>query len=69
MGPVFPFDMSVIVFLVFSGACELDGFVTFFEIVVEEMIEEFAAVIEIDAEDGERQGIFHIFDFASDLAA
>ena len=68
MGPVFPFDVSIIVFLIFSGAGELDGFFTFEEVIVEETVEEFTAVIEIDAADGKRQGIFHIFDFPRNFA-
>ena len=54
MGPVFSFDVGVVVFLVFSGASELDGFFTLDEVVKEKAVEKFSAVIEIDTEDGKR---------------
>ena len=68
VGPVFPFDVGVVVFLVFSGASELDGFVSFPEIVEEEMIDKFSSVVKVNAEDRKRQGIFHIFDLPGDFA-
>ncbi len=33
VSPVFTFDVSVIVFLVFSGSSELDGIISFAEII------------------------------------
>ena len=68
MGPVFTFDMGVVIFLVGPCACELDGFFAFEEVVEEESVEELSAVIEIDTEDNEGQGIFHIFNLSGDLA-
>jgi len=68
VGPVFSFDVGVVVFLIFPGACELDWFFTFEEVVEEKAVKELPAVIKVDAEDGERQGIFHIFDFSSNFA-
>lgn len=68
VGPVFPFDVGVVVFLVFSGASELDGFISFPEIVEEEMIDKFSSVVKVNAEDRKRQGILHIFDFLCDFA-
>lgn len=62
MGPVFAFDVCVVVFLVFSGTRKLHRFISFFEIIVEEMVEEFSAIIEIYTEDVKREGVFHIFD-------
>lgn len=67
MSPVFTFDVSVIVFLIGSGACELDGLLAFEEVVIEETVEELPAVIKVNAEDGKRQRIFHIFDFPCDF--
>ena len=67
MGPVFTFDVGIVVFLVFSGASELDGFIALLKVIEEKAVDEFAAVIEIDAEDNERQGIFHIFDLLRDF--
>ena len=60
--------MGVVVFLVFSGASELDGFVSFPEIVEEEMIDKFSSVVKVNAEDRKRQGIFHIFDLPCNFA-
>jgi hypothetical protein len=50
MGPVFLFDMSVVVFVVGSGASKLDGAFSLCEMFEEVIIEELAAVIGIEAE-------------------
>lgn len=68
VGPVFSFDVSVVIFLVFSGASELDWFFSFPEIVKEEMIDKFSSVVKVNAEDRKRQGFFHIFDFPCNFA-
>lgn len=67
MSPVFPFDVGVIVFIVRTRTCKLDRVVSFSEIVVEEMIDEFTAVVKVDAEDGKRERIFHILDLSGDF--
>ena len=68
MSPVFSFDVGVVIFLVFSGASELDWFFPFPEIVEEEMIDKFSSVVKVNAEDRKRQGVFHIFDLPGDFA-
>ena len=55
VGPVFSFDVSVVIFLVFSGASELDGFFPFLEVVEEKMIDKFSSVVKVNAEDRKRQ--------------
>ena len=54
MGPVFLFDMSVIIFVVGSGASKLDGRFSLREMFEEVIVEELTAVIAIEAEQGER---------------
>ena len=49
---VFAFDVSVVIFLIFPGAGELDRGFTAEEIIHEEFIEKFLAVIRVEAEDG-----------------
>ncbi len=53
MGPVFLFDVSVVVFVVGSGASELYGAFSLCEMFEEVIIEEFAAIVAIEAEQGE----------------
>lgn len=36
--PVLDFGVCVVVFVVFSGTCEVNRFISFFEIIVEEML-------------------------------
>ena len=66
MGPVFLFDMGVILFVVGAAAGELDGFFSLGEVAVEVVVEEFGAVIAVEAEEGEGQGFFDIFDLGQD---
>ena len=62
MGPVFLFDVSAIVFAVGAGAGELSGRRPVGQIPVQMVIEEFGAVIAIEAEDGERKSCFNVLD-------
>ena len=62
MGPVFLFDVSAIVFAVGAGAGELSGGRPVGQIPVQMVIEEFGAIIAIEAEHGKRQHGFNILD-------
>ena len=53
MGPVFLFDMSVVVFVVGSRASKLDRVFPLCEMFEEVIIEELAAVVTIKAKQGE----------------
>lgn len=52
MGPIFTFDMSVVVFVVGTGAGELNGSPAVGEIAVDVFIEKFSAVIAVKTEQG-----------------
>jgi hypothetical protein len=67
MGPVFLFDVSIIIFVVGSGAGKLDGEFSWCEMPEEVVIEEFTAVVAIEAEQGEGQRLFDIFDLFEDF--
>ena len=62
MGPVFLFDMGVIVFVVSTASGELDGLFSLGKVSQEVVIEKLGAVVRIEAKQGERQGFFNIFD-------
>lgn len=64
---VFAFDVSVIIFLIFSGASELDRGFTAEEIVHEEFVEKLLAVVAIEAEDGKGQRLFDILDLVGNV--
>ena len=66
VGPVFLFDMGVVLFVVGAAAGELDGFFSLGEMVVEVVVKEFGAVIAVEAEEGEGQRFFDIFDLGED---
>ena len=53
VGPVFLFDVSVVIFVIGSGASELYGALSLSEMFQEVIIEEFAAIVAIEAEQGE----------------
>jgi hypothetical protein len=53
MGPVFLFDMSVVIFVVGSRASKLDGAFSLCEMFQEVIIEELSAIVAIKAEQGE----------------
>lgn len=62
MGPVFLFDMGVVVAPVGSGTGKFDGIRVVQKIMSEVVIEELGAVIDMKAQDGKREFGLHIFD-------
>ena len=62
MNPVLLFNIGVVIFMIGAGSRELDGRLAIAEIMPKVMIEEFAAVIDVEAQDGERQMGFHVSD-------
>ena len=66
MGPVFLFDVGVIFVVVGAAAGELGGRFFLGEVVVEVVVEEFGSVIGVEAEQGEREGLFNILDLFED---
>ena len=54
VGPVFLFDMSVVIFLVGPRASELYGALSLCKMSQEVVIKELAAIVAIEAEQGER---------------
>ncbi len=67
VGPVFLFDMSVVVFVVGARARKLDRVFSLCEMFEEVIIEELAAVVTIKAESGEGQRDFDLFDLFEDV--
>lgn len=67
MGPVFLFDVSVIIFVIGTASGELDGLFSLGKMFEEVVIEEFRAVVTIEAQQGERQAGFNIFDLLQDI--
>ena len=67
MGPVFLFDMGVIVFVVRTASGELDRLFSLGKVSQKVVIEELGAVVRIEAKQGERQGLFDIFDLLQDV--
>ncbi len=53
VGPVFLFDVSVVIFVVGSGASKLHGALSLCKMSEEVIIEELAAIVTIEAEQGE----------------
>ena len=66
MGPVFLFDVGVVLFVVGAAAGELDGFFSLGEVAVEVVVKEFGAVIAVEAEEGEGERFFDILDLFQD---
>jgi len=66
VGPVFLFDMGVVLFVVGAAAGEVDGVFSLGEVAVEVVVKEFGAVIAVEAEEGKGQGFFDIFDLGQD---
>jgi hypothetical protein len=62
VGPVFLFDMGVVIFVIGPASGELDGLFSLGEVFGEGSVEELMAVIAIEAEDGKREGFFDVFD-------
>jgi hypothetical protein len=67
VGPVFLFDVGVIVFVVGSASGELDGLFSLGKVSQEVVIEEFGSVVTIETEQWEGQGSFDIFDLFQDV--
>jgi hypothetical protein len=67
MGPVFLFDVSVIVFVVGTASGEPDGLFSLDKVSQEVMVEKLGTVVRIEAEQGEWQGPFDIFDLFQDV--
>ena len=67
MGPVFAFDVGIVVFVISPGTGELDGDFAVEEIFQEGLIEKFIAVVGVEAKDWERQGGFNIFYLSGDF--
>ena len=68
MSPVFTFDMSVVVAVIFARASEQNRVLTVEEIINEKAVDEFTPVIGVKTENGKRQRVFHIFDLPGDIA-
>jgi len=66
MGPVFLFDMGVVVVVVGAAASELDGLFFLGEVAQEVVVEEFGSVVGVEAEQGEREGLFDMADLLED---
>jgi hypothetical protein len=62
VGPVFLFYVSVIIFVIGSASSEVDGLFSLSKMSEEVVIEELRSVVTIEAQQGERQGGFNIFD-------
>jgi len=52
VGPVFLFDVGVVVFVVGAGAGEVDGLFSLGEVTEKVVVEEFRAVVAVEAEEG-----------------
>ena len=66
MSPVFLFYMGIVIFVIGSASGELDGLFSFGKVPLEVIVEELTAVITIEAEDGEWEGFFDVFDLFQD---
>ena len=66
MGPVFLFYVGVIVFVIGTASGELDGVISVGEVPQEMVVEELGAVIAIEAEQGEGERLFDIFELFQD---
>jgi len=62
VGPVFLFDMSVVIFVVGPRASKLNGAFSLCKMFEEVIIEKLAAIVAIEAEQGEGQSLFDLFD-------
>lgn len=67
VGPVFLFEVSVVLFVVGAAAGELDGVGSLVEVTEEVVVEEFGAVIAVEAEEGEREIGFDVMDLFEDV--
>jgi hypothetical protein len=62
MSPVFLFDMGIVFLVVSAAAGKLDGFFSLGEVAEEVVVKEFASVIGVEAEEGERERFFDVAD-------
>ena len=62
VGPVFLFDVSVVLFVVGAAAGEVDGFFSLGEVAVEVVVEEFGSVVAVENEEGKGKRGFDIMD-------
>ena len=62
MGPVFLFDVCVIILVVRAGASDLDGLFAVLEVADEMPVEEFGAVVAVKAENREREAGFDVLE-------
>ena len=62
MSPVFLFDMGVIIFVIGTATGKVDRAISLGEVFEEVIIEEFAAIVAIKAQQGEGQSLFNLFD-------
>ena len=67
MGPVFLFDMGVVIFMIGPASGELDGLFSLGEVFQEGPVEELMAVIAIEAADGEWEVFIDVSDLFQDL--
>ena len=67
MGPVFLFDVGIIVFVVGTASGEVDGLFSLDKVSQEVVVEKLGAVVRIEAEQGKGQGSFDIFDLFQDI--
>ena len=67
MGPVFLFDMGVVIFVISPASGELYGLFSVGKVSQEVLVEELSSVIAIEALDREWEGFFDAFDLFEDL--
>jgi hypothetical protein len=56
VGPVFLFDMGIVILVVGSAAGKLDGFASLCKVSEKVVVEELGSIIRIEAKQRERQG-------------
>ena len=68
MGPVFLFDMSVIIFVISAATGKVDGTLSFGKVSQEVVIEELASIVAIKSKQGEGQGLFDLFNLIEGIS-
>jgi hypothetical protein len=66
VSPAFLFDMGVVVVAISFASDELDELFSFGKVPLEVIVEELASIIAIEAEYGEWEGFFDVFDLFQD---
>jgi len=66
VGPVFLFDVGVVIFVIGAGTGELDRVFSFGEVLKKGAIEKLGAIVGIEAQEGERERFFDILDLFQD---